>query len=58
MSNKLNKETERILVEILNKIMYLNTIKDPICRAGYDEAKREARHIIKDYLLGIENEKL
>ncbi len=47
----MNKETEKILIEILNKIMVLNTIKDPICRAGYDEAKREARHIIKEYLL-------
>jgi hypothetical protein len=50
---KVVKEIEMILVEIHNKIMLLNSVKDPICRSGYDHAKREARHIIKEYILQL-----
>jgi len=41
------------LSDILVEVFGLDTVKDPISRGGYDQAKLEVRHILKKYFLEI-----
>lgn len=41
------------LSDILVEVFGINTVKDPVSRAGYEQAKLEVRHILKKYFLNI-----
>lgn len=41
------------LSDILVEVLGINTVKDPVSRAGYEQAKLEVRHILKRYFLNI-----